>query len=71
MVQEWAVGAVVVKALNTTGFENMADPNYGGTPTTMFIAGDGETAKATVFGLARDIGFEPIDAGPLARARVL
>jgi predicted dinucleotide-binding enzyme len=37
----------------------------------MFIAGDGETAKATVFGLARDIGFEPIDAGPLARARVL
>jgi predicted dinucleotide-binding enzyme len=34
-------------------------------------AGDDEEAKATVAQLARDGGLNPVDVGPLARAREL
>jgi predicted dinucleotide-binding enzyme len=37
----------------------------------MFVAGDEATAKATVAGLAGDIGFEAFDAGGLRAAREL
>jgi hypothetical protein len=67
----WAPGAHVVKAFNTTGANNMADPNYAGTPLTMFICGDDADAKATVAELAENLGFEAVDAGPLDRARLL
>lgn len=63
--------ARVVKAFNTTGYENMASPAYGGEPTAMFYAGDDSAAKETVRGLIVQLGFEPIDAGPLARSREL
>jgi hypothetical protein len=66
-----AAGVRVVKAFNTTGFENMAAPEIGGRPVTMLIAGDDEAAKAVAMDLAREIGFEPVDVGPLARARLL
>src|SRR5262245_14464374 len=39
-VAAWASGGRVVKVFNTTGFENMAQPAYGGTAITMFFAGD-------------------------------
>jgi hypothetical protein len=67
-VAAWAPGARVVKAFNTTGFDNMADPVYEGQATTMFICGDDPAAKATVAGLAEALGFEAADAGPLAAA---
>ncbi|MGH6959267.1 MAG: hypothetical protein ACREE7_02165, partial [Dongiaceae bacterium] len=35
------------------------------------VAGDDPRAKATALALARDLGFEPVDAGPLAMARYL
>lgn len=70
-VAAWAPGARVVKAFNTTGFGNMADPVYGGEPSTMFICGDDGPAKAIVSALAEDLGFETVDAGPLAAARHL
>jgi 8-hydroxy-5-deazaflavin:NADPH oxidoreductase len=63
--------ARVVKAFNTTGFNNMANPVYAGAPTTMFYAGDDPSAKAIVRRLVEDVGFEPVDAGPLSRAREL
>ena len=34
----------------------------------MLIAGDDESAKAIASDLARQIGFEPVNAGPLAIA---
>jgi predicted dinucleotide-binding enzyme len=71
LVAKWAPGARVVKAFNSTGFENMADPDFGGRATTMFIAGDDESAKAIACELAREIGFDPVVAGPLAMARLL
>jgi 8-hydroxy-5-deazaflavin:NADPH oxidoreductase len=37
----------------------------------VFIAGDHQDAKETVAGLARSSGLNPIDAGPLRRAREL
>lgn len=66
-----ALGARVVKAFNTTGANNMADPVYGGEPTVMFYAGDDTDAKATVRKLVSDVGFDPVDAGPLSRSREL
>jgi 8-hydroxy-5-deazaflavin:NADPH oxidoreductase len=70
-VAQWAVGARVVKAFNTTGYENMADPTYDGGPVTMFICGDDTAAKEIVAGLAGELGFEVVDAGPLPVARNL
>jgi predicted dinucleotide-binding enzyme len=66
-----AVGANVVKAFNTTGAENMADPQYPGGALTMLLAGDDDDAKATVAQLASDLGFDSVDLGSLETARYL
>lgn len=71
MVASWANGAKVVKAFNTTGAENMADPAYDGQTTTMFICGDDVQAKAVVTELAEALGFDVADVGPLQTARYL
>jgi hypothetical protein len=55
--------ARMVKAFNTTGWNNMADPVYLDGPIMMFIAGDDAEAKAVVTRLAEDLGFEAVDAG--------
>lgn len=66
-----AKGARVVKAFNTTGFHNMQRPQYGATKVTMFFTGDDEASKQTVKQLIADIGFTPVDAGPMKNARYL
>jgi predicted dinucleotide-binding enzyme len=70
-VAEWAPGARVVKAFNTTGAGNIENPRYGAQTVTMFVCGDDPAAKAAVMSLAQDIGFEPVDTGPLTMARYL
>ena len=40
-------------------------------PFIFFAAGDDHAARAQVLELARDIGFDPVDAGPLVNARWL
>ena len=70
-IQALAPAAHVVKVFNTTGYNNMQDPVYGGSPTTMFYAGDDAGAKGIARTLATDLGFDAIDAGPLIRAREL
>ena len=50
-------GAEVVKCFNTTGYENMLDPIYGGEGIDLFMAGNSETAKNTARQLALDAGF--------------
>jgi 8-hydroxy-5-deazaflavin:NADPH oxidoreductase len=47
----------VVKCFNTTGFENMANPKYNGTPVDMFVAGDSAKGKQIATELAKGIGF--------------
>ena len=71
MVAGWAGGARVVKIFKTTGFDNMANPAYPLGPVTMFYCGDDEGAKIAAAKLAAELGFEPVDAGPLSQARLL
>lgn len=66
-----ARNARVVKAFNTTGAENMAHPDFPGGPPMMPVAGDDAEAREVVLGLAADLGFEAVDAGPLSAARYL
>jgi predicted dinucleotide-binding enzyme len=47
----------VVKCFNSTGFENMANPNYGETAIDMFVAGSSAKGKAVAAQLAKDLGF--------------
>ena len=47
----------VVKCFNTTGFENMRNPNYDGQGIDMFMAGDSTKAKNIASELAKDAGF--------------
>ena len=71
LVAEWTGSAKVVKAFNTTGAANMTDPTYPHGQPVMLISGDHSEAKATVLSLAREIGFDAVDAGPLDAARDL
>lgn len=51
-------GGRFVKCFNTTGWENMAAPQYGANLSCdMFCAGDDADAKKTVQQLALDLGF--------------
>lgn|SRR5215831_4778174 len=70
-VAGWAPGAKVVKAFNTIGAVHMADPRFGTRRASMFLCGDDTGAKAMVAQLAGDLGFEPVDCGPLTQARLL
>lgn len=70
-IAAWAPRARVVKAFNTTGAENMADPVYDGRPATMLICGDDELAKGAAAQLAEELGFDVVDAGGLSAARHL
>ncbi|MFN0098691.1 MAG: NADPH-dependent F420 reductase [Gemmatimonadaceae bacterium] len=62
-------GARVVKAFNSIGREVMANPRFGTQRPVLRICGDDPEACDTVAALTEDIGFEPLRAGPLARAR--
>lgn len=48
----------VVKCFNTTGFNNMANTNYGEMALDLFVAGDSKTGVSTAIILAKDAGFE-------------
>ncbi len=72
LIQRKAEGARVVKAFNTAFAARQADPNVaGGLRVDGYAAGDDEEAKRAVLGLLADIGFNPVDAGPLAMAKYL
>jgi len=70
-VAGWAPGARVVKIFNTTGFPNMANPEYPEGRSMMLYCGDDPAAKKVAAQLATDLGFEPYDVGSLAEARLL
>jgi NADPH-dependent F420 reductase len=66
-----APGAQVVKAFSTLGFETMSDPRVAEGPVTIPLVGDDRDAKALVAALAREIGLEAVDVGPLRHARII
>lgn len=64
-------GATVLKAFNTTFAATLASKTVGGLPTTVLIAGDDDSAKATLTEIILAGGLRAIDAGSLKRAREL
>lgn len=71
MVQGWLPGARVVQTLNQVGAEIMARNDHLPHRPVQFVAGEDQAAKDVAAGLLRDLGFEPLDAGGLAKARLL
>jgi hypothetical protein len=63
--------AKVVKAFNTCGFNIMGNPEFPTGKATMFVAGDDKESKETTLELARLIGFDAVDVGPLVQSRYL
>jgi predicted dinucleotide-binding enzyme len=70
-VAKWATGARVVKIFNTIGSNIMENPTFPGGRVTLLYCGDDAAAKSVARGLASQIGFEPVDFGPLSKSRVL
>ena len=70
-VQRAAPEARVVKAYNTVGNALMVDPDLGGGPPTMLIAGNDDDAKAVVVRLLEDTGWDAADLGGIEASRWL
>ena len=66
-----APGAKVVKAFNHVFAQNMSTGRVAGEALSLLVAGDDRSAKEVVMRLGRDIGFDSVDAGPLANARYM
>lgn len=70
-LQQLIPQARVVKAFNTALASRQARPEIGGQRADGYVAADDEEAKAKVLELVEEIGFRPVDAGPLVAARTL
>lgn len=70
-LQKKAPAAKVVKAFNTAFAHAMNGGRIGGEQLAGLVATDDADAKAAVLSLVTDLGYDPIDAGPLATARQL
>lgn len=63
--------ANVVKAFNTQFAQHMDSGRLADQRLTVFVAGDSTDAKRDATDVATTIGFDAVDAGPLANARLL
>jgi 8-hydroxy-5-deazaflavin:NADPH oxidoreductase len=70
-IQQRLPGARVFKGWNHVHARHLTDPEVDGTAASVLIAGDDPEAKDMVFAMARDMGFHPVDAGPLKATRDL
>ena len=59
------------KVFNKVFAAHIETGRVGGQALTTFVASDDAAAKGAVLELARDIGFDPVDAGALKNARHL
>jgi hypothetical protein len=68
-----APGAKVVKAFNTAFSQVYQEDNrlFGSRRVSMLYCGDDAKAKSVVSKLINDVGFGPVDCGPLSSARYL
>ena len=63
--------ARVFKGWNHIHARHLTEPEVGGIAASVLIAGDDPDGKDIVLGLARDMGFHAVDAGPLRATRDL
>jgi 8-hydroxy-5-deazaflavin:NADPH oxidoreductase len=71
VIQQRLPSARVFKGWNHVHARHLTDPAVDGIAASVLIAGDDPDAKNTVFAIARDMGFHPVDAGPLRATRDL
>ncbi len=70
IVARLAPGARVAKAFNTISTVVMANPRFGERRAMLPVCSDDEGAKRVAMDLGRALGFDAIDLGPLANARM-
>jgi predicted dinucleotide-binding enzyme len=70
-LQKKLPGSKIVKAFNTAFASAMSSGRINGQQLAGLVAANDADAKSKVLGLLKEIGFDPIDAGPLASARLL
>jgi len=65
--------AYIVKAFNTVFADTMTPKKltWSGRRATLFLCGNNVPAKQVVMSLAEEIGFTPLDTGPLTTSRYL
>lgn len=69
VIADGAPGARIVKCFNLYGAENLGGvPANGTAEPLMPLAGDDGEAKDAVAHVLKDLGWEPLDVGPLAAA---
>ncbi|TMQ23478.1 MAG: NADP oxidoreductase [Deltaproteobacteria bacterium] len=61
----------LIKAFNTFGAEFHERPELGTAAADLYLAGDDADAKHRLGELARTLGFDPVDVGPLRNAQHL
>lgn len=70
-IQAAAPQAIVYRAFNSIGAENLAEPVLGGVQADMLYAGPDGAARATIEQLIADTGLRPVRAGDLAQAALV
>jgi hypothetical protein len=70
-VAQWAPEAKVVKCFNTLGARHLGNLRFGSQNADTFLCGDDESAKSVVSDLAKSIGFDVVDAGPISNAELV
>ncbi len=70
-ISERAKGANVMKIYKNDGDKVKTDGAVCGGKPLMLYAGDDDESKLVAHNLAFELGFDPVDAGPLTQARLL
>ena len=71
LIQKWNPKAKVVKTFATAGSTIIDDPAGAGGMVTMPVASNHRDAKELAAKLVADMGFDPVDFGPLRMAHII
>lgn len=71
LIAGWAPKARIVKAFSTIGAQSLGNADFKGQRADGFYCGDDAEAKSFVKQLVESAGLEPVDVGPLLKARLL
>lgn len=71
LIQKWNPQAKVVKTFATAGSTIIDNPGGAGGIVTMPVASDHRDAKELAARLVADMGFDPVDFGPLRMAHII